>query len=191
MPPPTWLRIEGVVVAAVGTGAVVGCGVAGAATAVPALRTGAVGLVAAFALMLYLVITRAGQILTGAVTALGVCLALLVPRASAEMVLALRGDRTQVVVTSVAATRDADRYLCSVRYGDGTPVATKLWRGCDKSVDPGESIGMVYDPGGWIPPRGITGAEATWRTAGQGAGLALLLALLSYSAVVRSIRRGR
>ncbi|MER7173521.1 hypothetical protein [Streptomyces mesophilus] len=138
--------------------------------------------------MLYLLITRVGRILTAIVGALGACLALVVPQVTAGAVLAQRGETTEVMVT--AASYESDRYFCTVRQDDGTAVAARLWRGCDASVDPGESIGMVYDPEGRIPPRGIAAPGDMPSNWARGVVLAGLLALAGYAAVVRSVRRG-
>ncbi|WP_199547611.1 hypothetical protein [Streptomyces sp. N35] len=190
LPPPLWLRIEGIAVAAVGTLAVIGCAVAAVLAGLPSSKAVAAGVVAVLALTLYLLVTRAGRLIGGIVAGLGIALAMVVPQAATELTLAGRGERVQVVVTAVDVSgEDEDRYLCSVRYGDGTPVQRRLWRGCSASVSPGESIAMVYDPKGRIAPRGASPAPETWQLVVQGAGLAGLLAAFSYAAVVRSIRR--
>ncbi|MBC9713182.1 hypothetical protein H9Y04_11430 [Streptomyces sp. TRM66268-LWL] len=190
LPPPLWLRIEGICVALIGTLAVIGCAVAAVLAGLPSSKALAAGAVAASALTLYLLVTRAGRLLTGAVAGLGIALAAVVPQLATELTLAERGERVQVVVTAVdASSEDGGRYLCSVRHGDGTPVQRRLWRGCSASVSPGESIAMVYDPKGRVEPRGITPEPVTWRLAAQSAGLAALLAAFGYTAVVRSIRR--
>ncbi|SDL02998.1 hypothetical protein SAMN05421806_116153 [Streptomyces indicus] len=155
----------------------------------PAARAAVCALVGAAALVLYLLITRAGRVLTAVVAGLSTGLALMVPQATAEAVLAQSGETTAVIVT--AASYESDRYFCSVRHGDGTAVAARLWRGCDASVQPGESIGMVYDPKGRIAPRGIAASGDAPNRWLQGAVLAGLLALASYAAVVRSLGRGR
>ncbi|MER7172408.1 hypothetical protein [Streptomyces mesophilus] len=190
LPPPLWLRIEGITVALVGPLAVIGCTVAAVLAGLPSSKAVAAGVVAVLALTLYLFVTRAGRLISGIVAGLGIALALVVPQAATELTLAGRGERVQVVVTAVdTSSEDEGRYLCSVRYGDGTPVQRRLWRGCSASVSPGESIAMVYDPQGRIAPRGASPAPDTWRLVAQGAGLAGLLAAFSYAAVVRSIRR--
>ncbi|NGO81458.1 hypothetical protein G6045_38240 [Streptomyces sp. YC504] len=190
LPPPLWLRIEGIAVALVGTLAVIGCTVAAVLAGLPSSKAVAAGVVAVLALTLYLLVTRAGRLISGVVAGLGIALAMVVPQAATELTLAGRGERVQVVVTAVdVSSEDEDRYLCSVRHGDGTPVQRRLWRGCSASVSPGESIAMVYDPKGRIAPRGASPAPDTWQLVAQGAGLAGLLAAFSYAAVVRSIRR--
>ncbi|MFI6942436.1 hypothetical protein ACIBI4_24450 [Streptomyces sp. NPDC050418] len=189
LPPPLWLRCEGVAVGLLGAAVIVVCGAVGALAGLPGTQAVAGGIVAALALTLYLVVTRAGRVICAAVAALGVALALLVPQIASEVTLAGRGQRVQVVVTAVAAGGENGRYLCSVRYGDGTPVKRRLSRGCSAAVTPGSSIGMMYDPLGRLAPRGIGAKGATWRLAAQGAALAGTLAVLSYLAVVRSIRR--
>ncbi|SDK29972.1 hypothetical protein [Streptomyces indicus] len=191
LPPPLWLRLEGIAVAVLGAGAIVVCGAAGTLAGFPSAQSAAAGAVAALALTLYLLVTRAGRILGAAVAALGIALALLVPQLTTDVTLAGRGERVQVVVTAVAVSQEDDeKYLCSVRYGDGTPVKRRLSRGCSAAVTPGSSIGMLYDPKGRLAPHGISPAGATWRLVAQGAALTAGLAVLAYLAVVRSIRRG-
>ncbi len=190
LPPPRWLRIEGLAVGILGAAAIVGCAGAGALAGLPQTKAAAAGGVAVLALTVYLLVTRAGRLLTAAVAALGLALALVMPQITTDLVLAGRGEHVQVVVTAVGLSDGDDgRYLCSVRYGDGTPVKRRLSRGCSAAVTPGSSIGMVYDPEGRLAPHGIAPQGSTWRLAAQGAGLAGLLAVLSYAAVVRSIRR--
>ncbi|WP_415949082.1 hypothetical protein [Streptomyces sp. KLOTTS4A1] len=190
LPPPRWLRFEGLAVGFLGTAAIVVCGASGVLAGLPRSQAGAAGMVAALALTVYLLVTKAGRLLSGAVAALGLALALLMPQVATELTLAGRGEQVEVVVTAVdLSDEDRGRYLCSVQYGDGTPVNRRIWRGCTATVTPGSSIGMVYDPKGLLAPHGIGAGHSTWRLVGQGAGLAALLAVLSYAAVVRSIRR--
>lgn len=174
----------------VGTAAIAGPGVAGVLAGSPALRTGEAGVVVALGLAVYLVVTRAGRALVGAVTVLGVFLALLAPQAAAEAVLVWGGEVRSVVVTSVA-TRDYEgtgRRYCAVRHADGTSIPVKLWRGCEETTGPGDRIGMMYDPKGRVAPRGMAASGAFAQPFTESAGIGLVLVALSAVAVVRSYR---
>lgn len=189
--PPGWLIAEGMVVGLVGAAAVAGPGVAGVLAGSPALQTGEAGVLVALGLAIFLVAIGAGRALIGTVAVLGASLALLTPRASAEAVLIWGGKVQSVVVTSIA-TRDegasGGRRYCAVRQADGTPIAVRIWRGCEATTGPGDLIGMVYDPQGRVPPRGLEASDGSVQPLTETAGVALGLVAACVVAVVRSYR---
>ncbi|MFG2925451.1 hypothetical protein ACGFYA_28595 [Streptomyces sp. NPDC048305] len=185
--PPTSLVVEAMVVACGGVLAVGGAGMASVLLGIALDQAQAVGMTVVGGLVLFLLVARAGRLLIGGVCVLGLLLALSVPRATADSIMAERGQRQEVVVTAVAAGNVHDRYLCSVRRDDGTPVPVRLWRGCGSAVVPGDRIGMVLDPEGRVPPRGVEERGPMWTLV-----RCLLLAgsasALSFMAVLRSYR---
>ncbi|OIK28416.1 hypothetical protein [Streptomyces malaysiense] len=188
-PPPARLVGKGVLVGAVAASAILGTALLGAWTGVTALARGEAGLAVVAALAVYLVSVGAGRALVGVTALLGVCFALQAPQAAAGMVLAERGQVRSVMVTSVEAARMAGggdgHYLCAVTNRDGVPLGIRIWRGCDGSIRPGDTIDVVYDPRERVPPRGATGGPGPWRGPARW-GAALLAA--GATAVVRSYR---
>ncbi len=141
------------------------------------------------AVALHLLITGAGHLLVAGVTALGILLAPALSEVATEAVLVGAGRDRDVVVTAVAHEPTGNpAYYCSVRLRDGAPVGVRLWRGCGPAVEPGDVIGMVYDPEGRVGPRGIDGAAPLLRGLGETAALLLAFAALCLLAVVRSYR---
>ncbi|MFJ8533595.1 hypothetical protein [Streptomyces sp. NPDC093591] len=190
--PPWWLVGEGLLAGALGVGVIVGVTVVGAWYGLPVLAEGTAGLVCAAALVLYLVLVRAGRALIGLVAVLGVCLAFQAPQAAAGLVLAERGRVESVVVTSVeggpAAVSSRGRYLCSVAGRDGVQLEVRIWRGCGQTTRAGDALAVVYDPKGRVPPRGVEpGASAGGPLRALG-GWAAALAAGCLVAVVRSYR---
>ncbi|WP_151484071.1 hypothetical protein [Streptomyces albicerus] len=187
--PPTGLVAEGVLVAFLGTVLIVGSSAVGSLTGSATLRSGAAGVVCALALALYLLIVRAGRALVGAVVVTGLALSVLVPRVTAEITLAERGQRQEVIVTAVQTARSpgssADR-SCSFAREDGVPVPVPIRRGCQAYTTVGDRITAVFDPQGVITPRAV-GRFRLGRLIGTGA-LALVLPGLCLIAVVRSYR---
>lgn len=186
-----WLVTEGLVVALLGAVGVAGAGLASVLCGVAIARAEAAGVLAVCCTVLYLLATKSGKLLVGAVAVAGVLLALAVPRTTADSVLAESGRRQDVVVTAVAygsegAQRGA-RYFCSVQQADGTPVAVRLRRGCGPSVVPGGRIGMLYDPHGRVPPRGVAPWNPLWPMT-RCVLLAAAFATLTVLTVVRSYR---
>jgi type II secretory pathway pseudopilin PulG len=190
--PPVWLVREGVVVGLLGTLCVVGCAAVARLAGVPAARAGAGGVVCALALTLYLLVVRAGRVLVGAVAVLGVLLALLVPQVTADIVMAERGQRQEVVVTAVRSSLSGHAGatgLCSFAHVDGVPLTGPVLRGCRSSTAAGDRVEVLFDPAGVLTPR-AAGTFDAGRMAGTVA-LALALPLLCLIAVVRSYRLTR
>ncbi|MFD5818610.1 hypothetical protein [Streptomyces sp. NPDC127038] len=190
--PPRRLVGEGLLAGVVGAGSIVGAGVVGDQTGMPVLASGEAGLVCAGVLVLHLVRLRVGRALVGVVAVLGVCLALQVPRAAADVVH-VDGERVApMVVTSVDGDgrRGAGRtgYRCSVVRRDGAPFKARIRRGCGRTTRPGDVLAVVYDPQGRIPPRALSGGPVT--AAGLRGPATLVLALLAgcVLAVVRAHR---
>ncbi|MGW4890256.1 hypothetical protein [Streptomyces murinus] len=187
--PPARLVRKGVLVAVAAASAIFGTALLGAWTGRTALADGEAGLAVVGALVVYLVCAGAGRALVGVTALLGVCFALQTPQAAAGVVLAERGRVRSVMVTSVEARQsagaDADgRWLCSVTDRVGVPPGTRIWRGCDGSIRPGDALAVVYDPQQRVPPRGVAGPGPLRGLAPWGA--ALLVA--GVTAVVRSYR---
>ncbi|WP_258314502.1 hypothetical protein [Streptomyces sp. Act143] len=175
--------------------AIVGTAVAGAWYGIPGLADGEGGLVCAAALALYLRVVRAGRALVGIVAVLGVCLALKAPQAAVGVVLAERGRVESAVVTSVeggpGAVSGRGRYLCSVADQDGVPLKVRIWRGCEQTTRPGDTLAVAYDSRGLVAPRGVeAGASPADPLRGLG-GWAATLIVASMVAVVRSYRLSR
>ncbi|MFE3513891.1 hypothetical protein [Streptomyces sp. NPDC059166] len=185
--PPPSLVVEALIVSGAGVLAVGGAGMASVLRGVALERAAGVGMAVVGGVVLFLLVARAGRLLTGGVCVLGLVLALTVPRATADFIMAERGERQEVVVTAVAAGSARDRHLCSVRQADGTPVPVRLWRGCGAAVVPGDRIGMVLDPDGRLPPRGVETGGPVW-TLVRCLLLAGAVAALSFVAVLRSYR---
>ncbi|MFI6898109.1 hypothetical protein ACIBM4_28750 [Streptomyces sp. NPDC050256] len=164
--PPVWLVTEGLVVAAVAVLAVTGLGAASVLVGIPTKQAEGLGSAAVCGVLIYLLAAKSGKLLVGAAAVAGLLLAFAVPRTTADSVLAELGRRQDVVVTGVAYAPDGTtrkaKYLCSVRHMDGTDVPVQLWRGCGPAVGPGDRIGMVYDPAGRVPPRGVTPWNPLW-----------------------------
>ncbi|WP_340374889.1 hypothetical protein U5640_06825 [Streptomyces sp. SS7] len=191
-PPPWWLVAEGALAAVLAIVGVVGATVVGAWADRAALADGTVGLICALALVLHLVVVRAGRALVGAVAVLAICLALQAPQAAAGVVLAMEGRVQSVVVTSVqdtgGATGGRSRFLCSVTDRDGVPLTVRIWRGCGRTVRPGDVLAVVYDPRGRVSPRGVENGAGVLHALLGLAGWAAALFLATVVAVVRSYR---
>jgi hypothetical protein len=191
-PPPPRLTAKGFLAGCLAASAIVGSTVAGAWYGIPGLAAGEGGLVCAALIVLYLCGVRAGRALVGAVAVLAVCLALHAPQAAASFVLAERGRVESVVVTSVdGGSTDvpgSGRYLCSVIDQDGVPMKIRIWRGCEQTTRLGDTIAVVYDVKGRVPPRGAEGwGSALDALSGLGGWLAGLVSVCAV-AVVRSYR---
>ncbi|MEV5886350.1 hypothetical protein AB0L74_27195 [Streptomyces sp. NPDC052020] len=190
--PPLRMMVKGVLVGGSAAVACIGSTVAGAWYGNASLAAGEGGFGCAALLVTYLLRLGAGRALVGVVGVLAVCLALQAPQAAAGFVLAERGRAETGVVTAVdggsAEAEDSDRYLCSVTDKDGVPVEVRIWRGCEASTRPGDTITVVSDVKGLVPPRGAGGggsaAQALEGLAGWSAGLLLTCV----AAVVRSCR---
>ncbi|MER6326869.1 hypothetical protein [Streptomyces coelicoflavus] len=190
--PPRWLIGEGLFAGVLGAGLIVGAGVFGAWTGESTFAAGEVGLACALGLVLHLLLVRAGRAMVGIVAVLAVGLAMHTPQAAAGVVLTARGQERSVVVTSVQASEEASgargRYLCSVEGRDGAPSTARIWRGCTRSVRPGDSLALVYDPKGLVPPRGVEGATSIVDVLRSLAGWVVGLVVACVTAVVRSFR---
>ncbi|GGT13694.1 hypothetical protein GCM10014713_02810 [Streptomyces purpureus] len=187
--PPLWLVTEGLVVAGVGAGLIVSAGVLSVLAGMSPSKTAGAVAVATAAVALYLLITRAGHVFVAGVAVLGALLASGVSGVVAEAVLTGAGRTQDVVVTTVAHEPAGNpAYYCSVRRQDGSPVEARLWRGCGPSVNPGDLIGMVYDPAGRVAPRGVDGPGSLVRGLAMTAVLLLAFTVLCLLAVVRSYR---
>ncbi|WP_137992033.1 hypothetical protein [Streptomyces vilmorinianum] len=187
--PPLWLVSEGLVVAVVGTALVVGAGGLVVLGGLSPIRSTALIAVAVAAVVLYLLITRAGHALVAGIAILGAVLAPAVSRLAAELVLCGAGRTQDVVVTAVAYEPAVNpAYACTVRLQDGAPVQPRLRRGCGPSVVPGDLIAMVYDPAGRVAPRGLAGPGTLVRAAAEAVFLVLVFATVCFLAVVRSYR---
>ncbi len=191
---PLWLVTEALVVSCVGTAIVVCAGLLAVLSGFSAYLSTAAVTVGVAAVVLYLLITRAGHLLVAGVAVLGALLASYGPGAATEVWLSGVGRTQDVVVTLVAyepvpsGARGGPAYYCSVRRQDGSPVETRLWRGCGPSVAPGDMLGMLYDPAGRVPPRGVEGHQELLRSVGRTVPLLLAFAVLCFVAVVRSYR---
>ncbi|MFD0510563.1 hypothetical protein [Streptomyces aureus] len=106
---PESLLAEGLLAGSTAAAAIVGAGFAGMWGGPPTLVTGEPGLVVAAALVLYLVILRAGRVLVGLVAVLGACLALTAPDVAAGVVLQQRGLVESARVASVETAADHGR----------------------------------------------------------------------------------
>jgi hypothetical protein len=183
---------EGLLAGTFGVLGIAGTGAVGVWTGASALADGEAGLLCAGALVLYLVLVRAGRALVGIVAVLGVCLALHAPQAAAGVVLADRGRVQSVVVTSVDGGRQAAagrrRYLCSVADRDGVSLKVRIWRGCGRTTRPGDALTVVYDPEGRVSPRGVEAGTAATGPLRDLAALAAALVAGCVIAVVRSYR---
>ncbi|WP_441248192.1 hypothetical protein [Kitasatospora sp. McL0602] len=90
-------------------------------------------------------------------------------------VLALRGERTAVVVTTAHSSKDKTgrvSWTCDLRRADGRPLPHPTlagYAGCSGPYDVGRTEDMLVDPDGWIPPR-----SSRIDRAGLNEGLALL-----------------
>lgn len=190
--PPLWLVGEGVLAGVLGAGSIIGATLFGAWTGRPYLADGETGLVCAAAIALYLLLVGAGRALVGVVGLLGVCLALQAPQAVDGLVLAARGQLEAVVVTAVDGGQAVDgghgRYLCSVADGDGVPLKVRIWRGCGRTTRPGDTLAVLYDSEGRVPPRGAQTGAGVAASLGDLAPWTGALVVGSLVAVVRSYR---
>ncbi|MFD4721793.1 hypothetical protein ACFWOY_21075 [Streptomyces sp. NPDC058423] len=190
--PPNSLVAQGMTVGVVGSAAIAGPGVAGTLLGSRVLQTGEAGMVVALGLVIFLLCLRAGRALVGPIAVLGVCWAVAAPKATNEVLLHWGGEVSSVVVTSVVQGKGeaAERHYCSVQHLDGTPVSGRIWRGCTASTVPGDRIGLVHDPQGRVPPRGIAASGHDGRPLAESLGIGLALTTLSTIAVVRSYHLG-
>ncbi|GGY84265.1 hypothetical protein GCM10010363_75820 [Streptomyces omiyaensis] len=187
--PPWWLVAEGFFVASVATLLVGGAGAADVLVGVTSSQAEAAVLVATAAVALYLLFLRAGHLLVALLVAVGFLLSPALSTLAADAVLSGAGRTRDVVVTAVAhEPLDRPAYRCSVRLQDGSPVRQRLWRGCGPEVVPGDLIGMVYDPGDRVAPRGLEGRGPLLRRLAWTTVLLLVFAAVSFVAVVRSYR---
>ncbi|MET7381728.1 hypothetical protein ABZT08_23385 [Streptomyces sp. NPDC005526] len=190
--PPRRLLVEGILAGFLAAGAIVGTTVAGVWTGRPSLANGEAGLACAVALVLYLLLVRAGRALVGIVAVIAACLALQAPQAAAGVLLSAEGRVQPVVVTSVEAGRAAgggrDRYLCSVVDADGAPLTVRIWRGCGRATRPGDALAVLYDPKGRVAPRGLGVGTTPTGPLRDLAPWVLALVAGSTVAVVRSFR---
>jgi len=92
-------------------------------------------------------VVRAGRALIGIVAVVDVRLALQATQAAADLVLAARGRVEPAVVTSVDSGSPAvsgnGRYLCTVVGRDGAPPQGRIWRGCEQTTQPGDTLAVV------------------------------------------------
>ncbi|MEU1306819.1 hypothetical protein [Streptomyces shenzhenensis] len=190
--PPWWLVGEGLLVGTIAAVAIVGTTLIGAWTGSASLAAGEAGLVCAAGLAVYLTCAGAGRALVGIAALLGVCLALQAPQAATGMVLAKRGRVQTAVVTSVDDGRAADsahgRYFCTVADTHGVPLKGRIWRGCGRTTRPGDTLAVVYDPMGRVPPRGVGTAGGLPDPLRDLAPWCAALVAVSLLAVVRSHR---
>jgi hypothetical protein len=190
--PPCRLAVEGFLAGTVTVALTVGVTLAGAWYGVAGLADGEGGLVCAATLTLYLCAVRAGRALIGIVALLGVCLAFQAPQAAAGMVLAERGRTEPAVVTSVEGGPQTPsargRYLCSVIDQDGAPLKSRIWRGCGRTTRPGDTLTVVYDSKGSVPPRGRQARASAAGSLRELAPWAAALVVGCGAAVVRSYR---
>ncbi|MFE0130997.1 hypothetical protein ACFWY6_05350 [Streptomyces sp. NPDC059037] len=152
------------------------------------LVTGELGLTVVAALVLYLMVLRAGRVLIGLVAVLGACLAFMAPDVAIGVVLQQRGRVEPARVASVQAEAEHGRSVCSVTDIDAVPAGAEVWRGCAESIWVGETQPLVLHPPGRAPTPGVA-------TPGELRGAELRLAALSVLfvggctvAVVRSFR---
>ncbi|MFF1510416.1 hypothetical protein [Streptomyces sp. NPDC058326] len=187
--PPLWLVGEGLVVACVGVVLPLAAGTGAALGGMSPRQSVAAVAVSVAAVVLYLLVVRAGHALIAGVVALGLLLAPEVPRLVAEALLTGVGRTQEVVVAAVAREpTGSPAYYCTVRRRDGAPMDARLWRGCGSRVAPGDLIGMVYDPAGRVAPRGVAGPGALVRACAEALTVLLAFATLCFLAVVRSYR---
>ncbi|WP_432168194.1 hypothetical protein [Streptomyces sp. bgisy031] len=182
------LLAEGLSAGSVAAAVIVGAGFVGMWGGPRTLVTGEPGLVVAAALVLYLVILRAGRVLIGLVAVLGACLALMAPDVAAGVVLQQRGLVESARVASVETAADRGRIFCSVTDLDAVPPGAEVWRGCDESITPGDALPVVYDPRGRAPARGVASPGELRRAELRLAGLTAVFVAGCTVAVVRSFR---
>ena len=185
---PGPLLAEGLLAGSTAAAAIVGAGFAGMWGGPPTLVTGEPGLVVAAALVLYLVILRAGRVLVGLVAVLGACLALTAPDVAAGVVLQQRGLVESARVASVETAADHGRIFCSVTDIDAVPAGAEVWRGCGESIAPGDTLPVVYDPRGRAPARGVAAPGELRSAELRLAGLTAVFVAGCTVAVVRSFR---
>jgi hypothetical protein len=185
---PGRLLAEGFSAGGAAAAVIVGSAFAGMWGGPQGLVTGEIGLVVVTALVLYLVVLRAGRVLIGLVAALGACLAFLAPDVAAGVALQQRGRVEPARVASVQAATEQGRTVCSVTDIDAVPAGAEVWRGCAASTAPGDTLPVVYDPRGRAHTRGVA---APGELRGAELRLAALTALFVGGctvAVVRSFR---
>ncbi len=187
--PPFWLVTEGLLVAGVGTALVVGAGAAAVLAGLPPHGARLAAGVAVAAVVLYLLIVRAGHVLVAAAAILGVLLVPDVSRLASETALGGAGRTQDGAVTRVAhAPARTPAHHCAGRPRDGSPAGAGPGRGCGPVVRLGDPIGMGYDPVGRVAPREVAGPGAWLRTAVEAVVLLLAFGTVCFLAVVRSYR---
>ncbi|MXM66453.1 hypothetical protein GR925_24235 [Streptomyces sp. HUCO-GS316] len=80
------------------------------------------------------------------------------------------------------------RYLCSVADSGGVPLRVRIWRGCGQATRPGDTLAVVYDSKGMVPPRGVGGGASVSAALRDLGGWATALVAVCVVAVVRSYR---
>lgn len=143
---------------AAGTGAaaaVVASPFAGMLGGPEGLVTGEGGLLVVAALVLYLMVLRAGRVLIGLVAAVGAALAVMAPDVAAGAALHQRGVVEPARVASVQASARHGRAVCAVTDPEAAPAGMAVWRGCAASTAPGDTLPVVHDPQGRAPARGV------------------------------------
>ncbi|WP_369185657.1 hypothetical protein [Streptomyces sp. Y1] len=140
-----------------------------------------------------LLVRATGWVLWPAV-ALGLLMLALPEHALRAQLIGHRGVRTEVVVT--AAHSSKSRYgtvswSCHIRRADGQPLphGTFSGAGCSSNLSVGQSVPVIVDPSGWVPPVGI-GEDTTFSGATLYAvpGFAVLWAALVLGAGRRTLR---
>jgi hypothetical protein len=71
---------------------------------------------------------------------------------------------------------------------DGVPPKGRIGRGCGRTSRPGDTLAVVYDPDGWVPPRGVATGAGVPGLLGDLAPWAAALVAGSTVAAVRSYR---
>ncbi|MEV5157858.1 hypothetical protein [Streptomyces sp. NPDC053728] len=185
---PARLLAQGMVVGAVATAAIGGVGFAGMWVGPRTLVTGEAGLIVVAAVMVYLAVLRAGRILIGLVAVLGACLAFMAPDVAAGVALQHRGQVESARVGSVGIPSGRGRTLCSITQPVGAVTGATVWRGCGKSITPGDTLPVVYDPERRAPTRGVAAPGELRAAEDRLAGVGAALVAGCTVAVVRSFR---
>ncbi|GGV72474.1 hypothetical protein GCM10010277_85500 [Streptomyces longisporoflavus] len=185
---PGRLLAEGVLAGTVAAAAIVGSAFAGMWGGPRGLVTGELGVVVVAALVLYLMVLRAGRVLIGLVAVLGACLSFMAPDVAAGVVLQHRGLVEPARVASVQTTTEHGRTVCSVEGVGAVRAGAEVWRGCAASIAPGDTLPVVYDPRGRVPARGVAAPGELVKAELWLAALAIVFVGVCTVAVVRSFR---
>lgn len=180
--------MHGLVAGAAAAAATAGVGFAGMWVGPRTLGTGEPGLIVVAAVLVYLAVLRAGRILIALVAVLGACLAFVAPDVAAGVALQQRGLVKAARVASVESLSQRGRTFCSVREPAGAVTGATVWRGCGKSIGPGDTLPVVYDPEGRAPTRGVAESGELRAAEIRLAGVGVALAACCTVAVVRSFR---